>query len=199
MSARGGLSPVDSESYQLIRRETDMLGRMINDLFTLTRLDEQSLRLDRKRVDFGVLAGVAVGGIRDLAWNQSRVSVESLVPPDLPAVYGDETRLRQILNNLLYNSLRHTPEGGLVVLQARPKGNMVEISVSDTGRGIPEDEVDHVFDRYYQAERGKRHDDGSGLGLSIVKQLVEAHGGETSVESLVDQGTTFRFTLPQAT
>ncbi len=192
------LNPTESSVYQLIQRESDMLGRMINDLFTLTRLGEQNLRLDRKTLSFTELAKETVGGIRDLAWNQSRVSVESLVPPDLPAIFGDETRIRQILNNLLYNSLRHTPEGGLVVLQAKPKGDMILVSVSDTGRGIPADEVDHVFDRYYQAERGMRHDDGSGLGLSIVKQLVEAHGGETSVESIVGQGTTFRFTLPQA-
>jgi signal transduction histidine kinase len=194
----GQLNPADSRVYQLIQRESDMLGRMVNDLFTLTRLGEQNLRLDRKTLDFATLAQETVGGIRDLAWNQSRVSVESLVPPDLPPIFGDETRIRQILNNLLYNSLRHTPEGGLVVLQAKPQEAMILVSVSDTGRGIPEDEVDHVFDRYYQAERGRRHDEGSGLGLSIVKQLVEAHGGETSVESFVGQGTTFRFTLPQA-
>ena len=176
-----------------------MLDRMIGDLFTLTRLRENMLRLERKAFNFSELASATVGGISTLAWTQSRVSMESLVPPDLPLVYGDETRIRQILNNLLYNSLRHTPEGGLVVLQAKPSGSMVEVAVSDTGVGIPEDEVEFVFDRYYQAERGNRHDDGSGLGLSIVKQLVRAHGGEVDVISRQGEGTTFRFTLPQAT
>jgi signal transduction histidine kinase len=176
-----------------------MLDRMIGDLFTLTRLRENMLRLERKAFNFSELASTTVGGISTLAWTQSRVSMESLVPPDLPLVYGDETRIRQILNNLLYNSLRHTPEGGLVVLQAKPIGSMVEVAVSDTGVGIPEDEVEFVFDRYYQAERGNRHDDGSGLGLSIVKQLVRAHGGEVDVISRQGEGTTFRFTLPQAT
>jgi signal transduction histidine kinase len=192
-------SPADvTNAYRVIQRETDMLGRMIADLFTLTRIGERSLRLERKAIDLAALANEAVGGIQDLAWSQSRVSVESLVPPDLPLVHADPTRIRQILNNLLYNSLRHTPEGGLVVVQARPVGEMVEVSVSDTGRGIPGDEIDYVFDRYYQAERGQRHDDGSGLGLSIVKQLVVAHGGDVEVESHPDEGTTFRFTLPQA-
>ncbi len=193
--------PPDPElvtSLQVVRREADMLERMIADLFTLTRLRENSLRLERKAFDFADLASKTVGGISSLAWTQSRVSMESLVPPDLPLVYGDETRIRQILNNLLYNSLRHTPEGGLVVLQAKPAGAMVEVAVSDTGLGIPEDEVEFVFDRYYQAERGNRHDEGSGLGLSIVQQLVRAHGGDVNVSSRQGEGTTFRFTLPQA-
>jgi len=192
------LDPEQANAYRVIHRESDMLARMIADLFTLTRGSEQNLRLERKAISLSELAGESVRGIRDLAWSQSRVSVESLVSPDLPQVYADPTRIKQILNNLLYNSLRHTPEGGLVVVQAKVLGEMVEVSVSDTGRGIPDDEIDHVFDRYYQAERGQRHDDGSGLGLSIVKQLVVAHGGTVEVESRRDEGTTFRFTLPQA-
>lgn len=183
---------------RVIDRESQMLERMIGDLFTLTRIGEQSLRLERKAFAMADLAEEAGGGIRDLAWSQSRVSVESLVAPDLPRVLADQMRVRQVLNNLLYNALRHTPEGGLIVVQAKSAGTMVEISVSDTGRGIPIDEIDHVFERYYQAERGGRHDEGSGLGLSIVKQLVTAHGGEISVESREGEGTTFRFTLPQA-
>ncbi len=193
------LDPAQESAWGLIRREAEMLDRMIADLFTLTRLRENSLRLERKAFDFATLAQETVGGISNLAWTQSRVSVESLVPPDLPPVYGDETRIRQVLSNLLYNSLRHTPEGGLVVLQAHTVGTMVEVSVSDTGLGIPDDEVAYVFDRYYQAERGSRHDDGSGLGLNIVQQLVVAHGGDISVDSRQGEGTTFRFTLPQAT
>lgn len=192
------LAGEQAESLKLIHRESDMLGRMIADLFTMTRLGENSLRLERKALDLSTLANEAVDGLRNLAWTQSRVSVESLVSPDLQPVFADQTRIRQVLNNLLYNSLRHTPEGGLVVVQAKPLNEMIEVSVSDTGRGIPDHEIEHVFDRYYQAERGQRHDEGSGLGLSIVKQLVNAHGGEISVESRQGEGTTFRFTLPQA-
>lgn len=186
------------DSLGLIERESDMLERMITDLFTLTRIGEQSLRLERKSFDLFDLAAEAVAGIRDLAWSQSRVSVESLAAPDLPPVFADHLRVRQILNNLLYNSLRHTPAGGLVVVHAKSVGSMVEVAVSDTGRGIPADEIAFVFERYYQAEREVRHDDGSGLGLSIVKQLVNDHGGEITVESREGEGTTFRFTLPQA-
>ena len=192
------LSPERRAALQLIQTETMTLTRLVSDLTTLTRVDEQTLRLERHALDIAAIAGDTVEGIRDLAWNQSKVSVESLIPPDLPPVFADETRIRQILNNLLYNSLRHTPAGGLIVLQAKPLGDAVQISTSDTGQGIAKDVLPHVFDRYFQAERGNRHAGGSGLGLSIVKQLVEAHGGTISVESEIGQGTTFRFTLPRA-
>jgi len=192
------LSKDRRSALQLIQAETMMLSRLVSDLSTLTRVDEKNLRLERRAYDFAAIANDAVSGIRDLAWSQSKVSVESLIPPDLPPVFADETRVRQILNNLLYNSLRHTPAGGLVVLQAKSLGDFVQISTSDTGRGIAKDALPNVFDRYFQAERGNRHAEGSGLGLSIVKQFVEAHGGTISVESEVGQGTTFRFTLPRA-
>lgn len=192
------LGPKQLGVLQVIQKESRMLARMIGDLFTMTRIDEAGLRLERRALDVARLAGECVEGIRNLAWNESRVSIESLVPPDLPPVFADETRVKQIISNLLYNALRHTPEGGLIVLQARPLGVLVQVSTSDTGRGIPPDALPNVFDRYFQAERGERHVEGTGLGLAIVKQLVEAHGGTISVESEVGQGTTFRFTLPQA-
>ena len=192
------LDPERRAALQLIQTETMVLTRLVSDLATLTRVEEQNLRLERHALDVAAITNHTVSGIRDLAWNQSKVSVESLIPPDLPPVFADETRVRQILNNLLYNSLRHTPAGGLIVLQAKPLGDTVQISTSDTGQGISRDALPNVFDRYFQAERGNRHAGGSGLGLSIVKQLVEAHGGTISVESEIGQGTTFRFTLPRA-
>ncbi len=193
------LAPGQVGVLQIIQKESRMLARLIGDLSTMTRIDEASLRLERRALDVARLADECVEGIRNLAWNESRVSIESLVPPDVPPVFADETRVRQIISNLLYNALRHTPEGGLIVLQARPLGDLVQISTSDTGRGIPPDALPNVFNRYFQAERGERHAEGTGLGLAIVKQLVEAHGGTISVESELGQGTTFRFTLPQAT
>ncbi|CAA9561205.1 MAG: Phosphate regulon sensor protein PhoR (SphS) [uncultured Thermomicrobiales bacterium] len=198
LARRAELEPERRAALQLIQTEAMVLTRLVSDLTTLTRVDEQNLRLERHALDIAAIASDTVNGIRDLAWNQSKVSVESLIPPDLPPVFADETRIRQVLSNLLYNSLRHTPAGGLIVLQARLLGDAVQISTSDTGQGIARDALPNVFDRYFQAERGNRHAGGSGLGLSIVKQLVEAHGGTISVESEIGQGTTFRFTLPRA-
>ena len=187
-----------SEPLQVIQHEGNMLVRLIEDLFTMARIEEHNLRLARQPIQLADVANEAVSGIHELAWSQQKVSVESLVSPELPLVMADPQRIRQIINNLLYNALRHTPEGGLVVIQGEELRDAVAISISDTGVGIPEAELETVFRRYYQAEQSQRATEGSGLGLSIVRQLVEAHGGAISVSSQVGQGTTFRFTLPRA-
>jgi len=195
VSDQGGT--IDPASLKIIQDETIMLTRLIDDLFTLARIEEHGLRLE---LDAFQLAGVvqeAVTGMRNLAWTQQKVTVETLLRPDLPLVYADRARVRQIINNLLYNALRHTPEGGLIIVQGMARTDSVELSITDTGRGIPPNVLPHVFNRYYQAERGKRKAGGSGLGLTIVRQLVEAHDGTISVESVIGQGTTFRFTIPQ--
>jgi signal transduction histidine kinase len=189
------------------------LSRLIDDLFTLARVEETSLPLAVRTVAAAQAAAEAVAGLKALAWEQSKVTVLSLVEDDTPSVRADPTRLRQILNNLLYNALRHTPSGGLVVVNARPNGTRVEFSVADTGVGIPPEERERVFDRFYAGARSMRtkgdseatgRDEGgegasgSGLGLHIVQQLVEAMGGTIAVESEPGQGTVFRFDLPKA-
>ncbi|HEU0164361.1 MAG TPA: HAMP domain-containing sensor histidine kinase [Thermomicrobiales bacterium] len=188
---------VDADSLSVIQQETTTLTRLIDDLFTLARIEEHSLRLERDSFQIAGVVKEAVDGLRDLAWTQQKVTVESLVSRDLPLVFADRTRIRQVINNLLYNALRHTPEGGLIVVQAVAVNEYVEVSITDTGRGIPANVLPNLFTRYWQAERSKRRSGGSGLGLTIVKQLVEAHQGEITVESQVGQGTTFRFTIPQ--
>lgn len=188
---------IDPASLNVIQHETTMLTRLIDDLFTLARIEEHSLKLERDAFHVAGVVQEAVAGMRNLAWTQQKVTVESLLRPDLPLVYADRTRIRQIVNNLLYNALRHTPEGGLIIVQAVAITGFVELSITDTGRGIPANVLPNVFNRYYQAERSKRKIGGSGLGLTIVKQLVEAHGGTITVESQIGQGTTFRFTIPQ--
>lgn len=190
--------PIDTNSLEVVHRETDMLIRLIDDLFTLTRIEEHNLRLDRENLNLAAITRDAVRGMSDLAWTQRKVRVESLVSPDLPLARVDRTRVRQIINNLLYNALRHTPEGGLIVVQGRQLPAFIELSICDTGMGISGQELQNVFERFYQSERNQRSSEGSGLGLNIVRQLVEAHGGSISVESVIGQGTTFRFTMPIA-
>jgi signal transduction histidine kinase len=191
-------TPEQRRTLDMLHRETLTLSRLIDDLFTMARIEETTLPLETAEIHVHEIADDVVDGIREVAWEQRRVSVESLVPADLPPVIADRTRLRQILGNLLYNALRHTPEGGLVVVNAEREQEMLRITVSDTGIGISEEELGRVFDRFYQVERAGRNSEGSGLGLSIVKQLVEAQGGTIGVESVAGQGTTFRFTLPLA-
>ncbi|HYI14739.1 MAG TPA: HAMP domain-containing sensor histidine kinase [Thermomicrobiales bacterium] len=193
-----GDSPEERRTLDMLHRETLTLSRLIDDLFTMARIEETTLPLATTALRVSEVAAEVVDGIREVAWEQRRVSVESLVPADLPPVVADRTRLRQILGNLLYNALRHTPEGGLIVVNAEREDGMLRITVSDTGVGISEEELHRVFDRFYQVERAGRHAEGSGLGLSIVKQLVEAQGGTIGAESVAGQGTTFHFTLPLA-
>ena len=117
-------------------------------------------------------------------------------PADL-TVTADYGRLDQILNNLLANALRHTPEGGTVTVRATPSDGGVRLLVSDTGEGIPPADLPYVFDRFWRGDRARTHGEGagSGLGLAIARQLVEAHGGEIEVSSEVGKGTVFTITL----
>lgn len=180
----------------LVNLEMQNLTRLIDDLSTLGRLEEAKLRLELQPINTHDISSEAVRGLKQVAWQQRKVSIENLVPPDLPLAFADPGRVRQIVHNLLFNALRHTPEGGLVVVQGAVSGDFVELSVSDTGIGIPPELLEQVFDRYYQAELSERRREGSGLGLHIVQQLVQAQGGRISVQSDVGEGTTFRFTLP---
>ncbi len=187
-------------SFAAIEHEIATLSRLIEDLFTLSRLEEGVMPVSAVPVDLTTLANDAVAGVRTYALRTARVSVNAQLDDALPHVLGDPTRVTQIINNLLHNAVRHTPEGGLVVLRARTVngGADVEVSVRDTGVGIPPDVLDKIFDRYYQGvtigEKG-----GAGIGLSIVKQLVEMQGGTVGAESTVGEGTSVTFRLPIAT
>ncbi|MBX3066968.1 MAG: HAMP domain-containing histidine kinase [Anaerolineae bacterium] len=182
---RADLEKVESEAQQL--------GRLIDDLFTLSRAEVGKLTLRIEPTDAAALIRSMVDISAPLAWRNQRVSVAADVTSDLPKVMADSTRLEQILLNLIHNALRHTPPGGIVALAARVEADRVRIEVRDTGEGIPADELTRLWDRFYRGEKG----DGAGLGLSIVKELVEAMGGTVSVSSTIGQGSIFSLTLRQ--
>lgn len=115
-------------------------------------------------------------------------------PGQLPAVVCDRHRLFQVFSNLVGNAVKHTPAGGVITLECQHRGDMLTFSVDDTGPGIAEAELPHLFDRFWQAKEARRA--GAGLGLSIVKGIVEAHGGSVRVHSQVGTGTTFSFDIP---
>ena len=193
------IDPTPTDALATMHQETLTLSRLIDDLFTLARLEETALPVEAAPVRLDELAAEAVEGLRTLAWQQRKVTVQTLIARGLPPVVADRTRTRQVLNNLLYNALRHTPEGGLIIVDAaaHPNRGLVEVSVADTGVGIAPEELVSVFDRFYRGER-RQGGDGTGLGLHIVKQLVEAQRGTVAVASEPGRGTTFRFTLPLA-
>ncbi|MGC4106397.1 MAG: ATP-binding protein [Thermomicrobiales bacterium] len=188
-----------SEAFRAIDHEVATLTSLIDDLFTLSRLEEAALPIELTSVDLVELIESAVRGIRPYALQQARVSVNALVPVDLPTVMGDKTRITQVVNNLVHNAIRHTPAGGLVIVAAEslPTSNVVEVAVRDTGVGIAPEDLPRIFDRFYRGD-STRSAGGTGLGLSIVKQLVEGQNGSVAVESQVGEGTSISFRLPIA-
>ena len=188
-----------TEAFQIIAHEAETLTSLIDDLFTLSRLEDAVLPIESSPVNLAELIENSVRGIRPFALQQSRVSVNALVASDLPEVLGDETRINQIVNNLVHNAVRHTPAGGLVVVSAEPVvgSHQIQVTVRDTGVGIPPENLPHIFERFYHGE-STRDAGGTGLGLSIVKQLVEAQGGLVFAESTPGEGTAISFRLPIA-
>jgi len=192
-------TPAPIDAFRSIEHEAMTLGKLVDDLFTLSRLEEAALPMARQPVDLGLLIEDAVRAMRPYALKASRVSVNASVQEDVPPVFGDPTRLTQIVNNLLHNAVRHTPEGGIVIadVSALPRENTVLLAVRDTGVGIAPEVLPKIFDRFYQGDSVRSG--GAGLGLSIVKQLVEIQGGSVAAESTVGEGTTITVTLQAAT
>lgn len=189
-----GRAELQVELEQIVQ-ETETLGRLIEDLFTLARLDEGGLPLRLAPVDLAAIVTAIVESVRPLAWRAGRIVVTSEISPDCPPVHADALRLRQVLMNLVHNALRHTPEGGVVHLRAVPSGSTVDVQVCDTGAGFPADRLSEPFGRYRSTSDPQS---GSGLGLAVARQLVEAQGGTIWIDSQPGQGTTVTIALPIA-
>jgi signal transduction histidine kinase len=184
------------KALQEILKECDYMNSLVEDLLLLSRLDNQHLKISRKVVPLGEM-------LTDISQLAEKLCQEKKVSLYLDgaggAVWGDPNRLRQILLILLDNSLRFTPPGGAIHLNARIKGQQVVISVTDNGRGIAARHLPHLFDRFYQVHVSGNDDNrGNGLGLSIAKALVEAQNGSIHIHSLLGQGTQVSFSLPAA-
>jgi signal transduction histidine kinase len=197
--------PLDLEQVNAIHAQTLLLGRLINDLRLLSLAEAGELRLECQEANLGELLQKAVDHFQPQC-AQKRVSLSRSVEPDLPEASIDLDRINQVLNNLISNALRYTPEGGMITLGAKRGESRttaeIQISVSDTGPGIPLESLPWVFDRFYRADKSRtRASGGSGLGLAIVKQLVEAHHGRVWAESPIYQegeqakGARITFTL----
>lgn len=179
----------------IINSEADRLVKLVDDLLDLSRLESKRATLDLRPVDVGALVAHAVDKLQPLA----RTGGLTLDLHSLPGVWvtADRDRLEQVLTNLIDNALKYTPAGGRVQVSVTLDDGDVAVAVSDTGRGIRPEDVPHVFERFYRADRSRtRGSGGTGLGLAIAKHIVEAHGGRIGVRSQMDEGTTFTFTLP---
>jgi signal transduction histidine kinase len=179
----------------IIKRSTDSMNRMIEDLLDITRIETGRLAVECSRVEVPTLLDEVETMMRPLA-EGAGLRLECLAGDRLPTLYADRDRLVQVFSNLVGNAIKFTPEGGTVTLRAEGTGGAVCFQVADTGAGIPAEHLPRLFDRFWQARRTDRR--GLGLGLPIVKGIVEAHGGHVEVASTPGAGTTFSFTLPAA-
>ena len=179
-----------------MQRETDRLIRLVNDLLVLTRADAGMLKMDIRPLDLAELARTRCEQLSALAaCRQVRLAVTGAESAWVP---GDADRLSQVLDNLLDNAIRYSPEGSTVTVELRSGESECHCAVRDCGAGIPEKHLAFIFDRFYRADPSRnRQTGGAGLGLSIVRALVLAQGGHISAESAVGAGTTVHFSLPK--
>ena len=184
-------------SQEIIEREVRRLTGLTSNLLLLSRL-ESGVPLRLEPVSIGALAEEAVAGLLQVA-QAKRIELTIQSPPRLPRVPADRARIKQVFINLLDNAVKYCPEGSEVQVRLRADAEGIVVEVADNGPGIPEEDLPHIFEKMYRVEKeGTRAVEGSGLGLSIVKRIVELHGGQVAVESTVGKGTTFRICLPLA-
>jgi PAS domain S-box-containing protein len=177
---------------EAIQRAGNRMNRLIRDLLDFASIQAGRLSVSMRPQEVAAMVNEVLEVMEPLAAAKSLRLVAD-VSPDL-AIRCDHDRVIQLFSNLVGNAIKFTPDGGSITVRAATEGDIVRFSVADTGPGIPADELPHVFDRYYQAQRKNR--DGIGLGLSIARGIVEAHGGRIWVESEEGKGSTFSFTLP---
>ncbi len=211
-----GVYPLERDEIAVIHAETILLSRLVSDLRDLAQIEAGQLSLTLQSVALGPLLEQVQAAFGEQA-AAKQITLQTWVPKDLPVLCADTERVQQILRNLISNALRHTPAGGTIRVQAtqmppdfRPIGVIhsakpgllpaVVVSVCDSGSGIIESDLPHVFERFWRADPSRsRERGGSGLGLAIAAQLVEAQGGQIGVASTPGQGSHFWFTLPIAT
>ena len=190
--------PETAQRYlRTAQRDIGALSLLIDDLFQMAQLDAGGLALDRGINSLSDLISDTLESFSELAARQE-VILRGSVQPGVDPVWIDAPRIGRALANLLNNSLRHTPAGGTVDVQAINASESVLVQVSDTGEGIPSNDLPHVFERFYRGEKSRnRATGGAGLGLAIARGIIEAHGGTMSVESTLGKGACFTFTLPK--
>jgi signal transduction histidine kinase len=193
----GELNDDQQHCLEIVDRNCHRLNDLIGDILVTARVDSGQFSLERGPVNLGDIAAVHVESIRATARSKG-VEVALIVNDDPPWLDADEMRLGQLLDNLLSNAVKFTPGGGTVSVTVATRGPFAHFEVADTGVGIPADELDNLFSRFFRASTA-RTVAGTGLGLSIAKSIAEAHGGTIAVMSEVGAGTTFIVDLPSRT
>jgi two-component system sensor histidine kinase ResE len=185
------------EMAKVIYDESLRMGRLVNELLDLARMEAGHLQLTVESVDLTTFMNRIIHKFQGLAKdNGIQLSVDMV--EEIAKISFDPDRIEQVLTNLIDNAIRHTPTGGSVQLRVSPDDKGILVEVTDSGSGIPEEDLPFVFERFYKADKARtRGRAGTGLGLAIVKNIIDAHRGHISVQSKLGQGTTFSFLLPR--
>ena len=189
----GGSEEQRKRQIGIVRRAGERMNRLVKDLLDVAKLESGRLSIQPRPTAVAPILSEALDMLRPLASEKS-LSLEAEVADGLPCLEADAGRIVQLLSNLVGNAVKFTPAGGRIIMRARGAGPLVQLSVADTGPGIPAQQLPHIFGRFWQADPTDRR--GIGLGLTISKAIVEAHGGRIWAESRIGEGTTFHFTLP---
>ncbi len=194
---KDGVVQPDAETINVLHDQTVHLSRLVEDLRLLAIADAGRLQLDLRPERLDLVAEDAVAAFRPRA-AEHRIGLEVVVPAPAPLVELDRTRMRQVIQNLVENALTHTPDGGQSTVSVGPSSpGQVILTVADSGRGIPKEQLARIFDQFYRVDPSRsRSTGGAGLGLTIVKRLVEAHAGTVHAESEIGQGARFVISLP---
>jgi len=192
-----GVLPPTSENFEIIREEAARLEHLVNDLRILSLADAGELTISPQTIESERLLQ-EVTSLYQYQTQRKNVTLELDIASPLPTIEVDPGRMTQVFTNILDNALRHTPEGGRIILAAKQVQDQIEISIQDSGPGITPEEVSRIFDRFYRTDPARqREDGGSGLGLAIAKSIVQAHGGQLSAESEAGNGLKIIITLPK--
>ncbi len=191
------LSAEERQQYmETVLKNTRSLNTLVGELFELSKLDAQQIEPQCEAFSIAELVQDLVMQYKPKA-ESLHVTLNADLPERLSLVYADIGLVERAISNLIDNALRYTPSGGLVRITPSDEGDAVGIQVSDSGYGIPPEDLPHIFERFYRVEKSRaRHKGGTGLGLAITKKLVELHGSTLNVQSAVNEGTTFSFALP---
>jgi signal transduction histidine kinase len=199
--SEGRTGPIPEKAKEMVDRTRVRLSNMLvlaRDLLALSRAREASALAHRETVDLRALLSAMESEFREQAWS-AFVTLELTGDAGLPSITGARDSLAELLDNLVSNAIKYTPAGGRITISLRRRDQGIEVAVSDTGIGIPQEEREMIFQDFYRASNARQtKQDGTGLGLSIVRAIAEAHGGRVGLESEVGKGTTFRVWLPAA-
>lgn len=195
----GSLAPEERRNYlETASRQSENLAALVSELFELATLDARDAVMNPEPFPVAELVQDVLHKFQ-LAAQRRQVCLRAELAPEIPFVRADIGLIERVLANLIENALRHTPPGGSITLTVAPGNGPVSICVSDTGSGIPRDELPFIFERFYRVDKSRdSKSGGAGLGLAIAKRILDLHGSAISVQSAPGSGTSFRFDLPVA-